>query len=40
MKEYFAKALEQTIAKGTGFVIKCFIPRVIILKVEKQIKEI
>lgn len=40
LAQIFAKALEQEIAEGTGFVVNCFTPRVSILKVEKQITEV
>ena len=40
LAQTFAKALEQEIAEGAGFVVTCFTPKVSILKGEKQITEV
>ena len=40
LAQTFAKALEQEIAEGAGFVVNCFTPKVSIMKVEKQISEV
>lgn len=39
LAQTFAKALEQEIAEGSGFIVNCFTPKVVILKVEKRITE-
>lgn len=39
LAQIFAKALEQEIAEGSGFIVNCFTPKVVILKVEKRITE-
>jgi len=40
LAQIFAKALKQEIAESTGFVVNCFTPRVVILKVERNITEL
>ena len=39
LAQTFAKALKQEIAEGSGFIVNCFTPKVVIMKVEKRITE-